>query len=238
MITSQLKVLKWWNFTRAPLEFQLANHKSKMIYESFKKVKAWKLSGSYMEFGVYKGQSIVFAHQHMKSLFGDNKSDTNQFGINHIFAFDSFSGIGGVTQDELSGPFQDGDYAFSLKDFTATLELKRVPTKSITVVPGFFETSLTKTLQDNIVSRAPRVAVLNIDCDIYAPSLLALKFCEPMLAQSTIVLFDDFFSYGLHPNKGEFRALREFKEAFPKIVFHEWMNYGPVGKSFIIERLV
>ena len=78
------------------------------------------------------------------------------------------------------------------------------------------------------------MAVVNIDSDIYQPAKLALDFIKPMMVQGTIVLFDDWYSYGFHPMKGEVRALIEFESENKNILFSPWRDYGLVGRAFIV----
>lgn len=230
-----LRALKWWNTRKALVEFELANHKNKIIFDSFKKIKSWNILGSYMEFGVYKGQSIVFAAKNKETLFGSKQEIINKgAGISGIFAFDSFDGIKGIVPEESSGPFREGGYAASYNEFIKNLGSQGVSPDEIVTIPGYFQDSLTSTLQSELISIEPVVAVVNIDCDVYVPALLALDFVRPMLRQGSIVLFDDWFSYALDPLKGEPRALSEFLQKNPSFRFEFWQNYGPVGRAFIV----
>ena len=224
--------IKWWNLIKAQEELKYSNHKRKMIKESFKKISAWNISGAYLEFGTYKGQSVVFAYEEKKSVFGI-LSPTKP-GIEKIYAFDSFQGIKGVDSEEKAGPFFEGTYSASYSDYVSYLEERGVPINEIITIPGFFQDSLTDKLQSEILEQSPIAAVVNIDCDIYLPSLLVLNFVGPMLRQGSIVLFDDWYSYALHPNKGEVRALNEFLKENTQLEFIFWKDYGPAGKSFIV----
>ena len=78
------------------------------------------------------------------------------------------------------------------------------------------------------------MAVVNINSDIYQPAKLALDFIKPMMVQGTIVLFDDWYSYALHPMKGEVRALKEFESENKNILFSPWRDYDSAGRAFIV----
>ncbi len=222
--------IKWWNLSKAQEELRYANHKRRMIKEAFKKIAAWNITGSYLEFGTYKGQSIVFAYEEKEIVFG---STTNS-GINTIYAFDSFQGIKGIVSEEEAGPFSEGSYSALYSDYLSYLKKHGVPMDRVVTTPGFFQDSLTEKLQSEILQSSPVAAVINIDCDVYYPALLALNFTAPMLRQGSIVLFDDWYSYALDSRKGEFRALNEFLEKNKHLEFIFWKDYGPVGKSFIV----
>ena len=193
-------------------------------------IKSWSINGSYLEFGTYKGQSIVYAYKEMVSIFGLIPKK----GILSIHGFDSFAGIKGITSDEIDGPFSEGGYEASFKEYKDNLIKNKVDTNFVKTHSGFFHQTLTLELLRKIKIETPIAAVINIDCDVFEPAFAALNFCKSMFTQGTIILFDDYFSYALDPNKGEVRALSLFSSENPQFIFNEWMNYGPKGKAFII----
>ena len=221
----------WWNFQKAQQELVYANHKRRMISDSFKKIKSWGIAGSYLEFGTYRGQSIVYAYEEKELMF-----KTTQTGITKIYAFDSFKGIKGVVSEESAGPFAEGLYAADFSSYLNYLNERGVPVDEIVTIPGYFQETLTSKLQQNILEECPVAAVVNIDCDIYYPALCALNFVALMLRQGSIVLFDDWYSYALDSKMGEVRALNEFLQKNKQIEFLFWKDYGPVGKSFIVSK--
>jgi len=40
-------------------DYSYANHKKKIIRDSFQKIKAWGISGSYMEFGTFRANQLL-----------------------------------------------------------------------------------------------------------------------------------------------------------------------------------
>lgn len=106
--------------------------------------------------------------------------------------------------------FFEGSYSSTTKEYFSFLKDNYFNIGDITTIPGFFQDSLDESLQKRIVLKCPVDAVVNIDCDIYKPALLVLNFVAPMLRQGSVVLFDDWYSYALAPNKGEVPALNEF----------------------------
>ncbi len=216
----------YWNFGVAKEERRYSNHKRRMINQAFRKVQSWNIAGDYLEFGVFKGQSIVYAFEEKLKVFGKN-------GQMKLFAFDSFSGIRGTTDLELVGPFRDGDYSASYQEFCDFLKQKNVPQDSVITKIGNLQDTLTREFQEVFELQSQISAVVHIDVDVYEPSLIALNFVKPMLRNGSIILFDDWYAFGLDPNKGQVKALNEFLEANPKIRFNFWMDYGPCGRSFI-----
>jgi hypothetical protein len=229
-IRAKLRAIKWWNFNLAESSFALANHKQRMIHTAFRMIKRWRINGSYLEFGTFKGQSIIYAYKEMASIFGTG----TQKGILSIHGFDSFAGIKGINAEEISGPFIEGGYSASLEEYTENLVKNNVDIDFVKTHSGFFQNTLTLELLNEIKFETPIAAVINIDCDVFEPAFEALNFCKSMFTQGTIVLFDDYYSYALHPNKGEVGALSLFCSENPEFIFNEWMNYGPQGKAFIV----
>lgn len=229
-IRAKLRAIKWWNFNLAESSFALANHKQRMIHTAFRMIKRWRINGSYLEFGTFKGQSIIYAYKEMTSIFGTS----TQKGILSIHGFDSFAGIKGINAEEIPGPFIEGGYCASLEEYTENLVKNNVDIDFVKTHSGFFQNTLTLELLNEIKFETPIAAVINIDCDVFEPAFEALNFCKSMFTQGTIVLFDDYYSYALQPNKGEVRALSLFCSENPEFIFNEWMNYGPQGKAFIV----
>ena len=161
-------------------------------------------------------------------------NSTQLNGITRIYAFDSFQGIQGVSKSEITGPYKEGGYSASYAEFINNLRSNNIAENQIEVIPGFFKETLTENFYAKYFLHDSIAAVVNIDCDIYEPAKLALNFVKPMLKQGSIVLFDDWYSYALDPNKGEVLALREFLAENTKMQFMFWKDYGPVGRAFIV----
>jgi O-methyltransferase len=74
-----------------------------------------------------------------------------------------------------------------------------------------------------------------VDCDLYASARLVLDFVEPLLADGSIVLFDDWNVYQRDPNKGERRAFAELLQRRPDISAEPLMEIGGHGQGFILK---
>jgi len=80
------------------------------------------------------------------------------------------------------------------------------------------------------------IALLHVDCDLYEGALDALNGVQPALQDGTMVLFDDWFLFKGHPDKGESRAFSEFLTAHREWEAVPYRTYGTCGRAFILSR--
>jgi hypothetical protein len=81
-----------------------------------------------------------------------------------------------------------------------------------------------------------KIALVNIDCDLYESAVPVFRFIEPLLQEGTLLYIDDFYAgYCGSPRRGVARAFTEFagRAAFR---FQPFLNAGYWGKSFIAYR--
>lgn len=140
----------------------------------------------YLEFGVYKGESIAYWTQH------DKNSESRFFG------FDTFTGLPEDWQkfsgDMAKDVFDCGGAAPALAD------------SRVQFVKGLFQDSLDPFLK----TFAPRgQLVLHNDSDLYSSTLYVLTRCHDLLAPGSIVIFDEFSSV-----LNEFMALKNYCSAY------------------------
>jgi O-methyltransferase len=218
-------------FIRMILRFAKEDRKLPFFSEAFVRVESWGVSGDYCEFGVYRGRSFVLAfHESEKSLRVATNNSRKYWG------FDSFEGLPApITEEE--GVFHRGQFAFGVDEVKRNLLRNGVDLSKVELIPGFYEDSLTEELRLELRRMNFKVAVLYLDCDLYEPTLCALNFIEEFLQDGSIVCFDDWFSFGLHPKKGQPRALSEFINTREQIRFDEWGPVNPISKSFIFNRV-
>lgn len=206
--------------------------------------------GDYVEFGAYKGDSILQAYFAAKRVFDeiaagawnhsyDDKSVQSWFvnawaGVRFI-AFDSFKGIPEITGiDAIHRVFHEGTYACSEEEFRANIRKYGVPDSKVITVPGYFRDTLT----DATVKRLElkRIAVLHIDSDLYESAKDALQFCTPFFVNGTIIIFDEWYQFYGHPELGEQRAFREWTAAHPDWIVTPFQKEGPFRNSFILNK--
>lgn len=187
-----------------------------------------KTFGSYIEFGVFTGSSFNFAmkaNSTLDKLLG--KSDCDFFG------FDSFDGFGKVKKDDDHPRFSDDTFSVDEKKILKNIK-KNSNKQPYQIIKGFFQDTLSKDPKEYGIKKA---RVIMMDCDLKEPTKLALNFVKSILQQGTIILFDDYIFYKGDEDKGEFGALKEFKEKFPSIKFREAFEYGYGSKAFIVSKI-
>ena len=199
-----------------------SNKKAQMLQIALPAIKSWQVQGSYLEFGVYKGKAFIEAYKLSQKL-----------GLNmHFYAFDSFEGLPSPSALEGSHKFYETQYSCSQDQFLSNLKKAGVNLDYVTCIKGFYGESLTTELQTTLSPM--KASIVWIDCDLYESTIPVLNFIVPFLQTGTIVCYDDWFSFGSHPMKGEIRATREWLEQNSQINLTQYRDFGISGRSFIV----
>ena len=201
-------------------------HRRMALASSLRRMRSSNLRGDYFEFGLYRGSSFSAA-QTLSRRYG-LASEMRFFG------FDSFQGLPEPAGIDVSGEFRRGDYACSRAEVTATLDKRGADWERIHLVEGWYEQSLTERLKSTL---APgRVGIALVDCDLYASTVLVLRFLTDLLQDGSILLFDDWNCFDRSDEKGERRAFREFLIDTPSFSAERWMSFGRRGQAFILRE--
>lgn len=188
-------------------------------------IKSWRVAdGDYLEFGVFQGRAFIEAMR-LASKHG--------FDEMRFFAFDSFEGLPDPNSQE-SGRFHAGQYACSEEQFLDNLRHDGADVSRVTTVPGFYDQSLTPELKSRLGLK--KASVVWIDCDLYESTKPALDFVTDLVDNGTPIVFDDWWSFGGHPHKGEVRAAREWLEENPDIRLEYYRDFGRNMRVFIVQR--
>ena len=183
--------------------------------------------GDYLEFGVYGGSSLACAHRALEEV-----------GAAHVrlFGFDSFQGLpeSAATEDG-GGVWPPGEFRMDERFTREFLTEQGVDWKRLTLVKGWFDETLTPaTVARHGIRKA---SLIMIDCDIYTSTKTVLDFCEPLIGDRAVVLFDDWLSGGLaERNQGEKRAFEEMLAKRPQLVAEAFGDYGANSKVFVVSR--
>jgi hypothetical protein len=143
-------------------------------------LRAVRVDGHYLEFGVFTGGTIRFIAARTSGQL--------------VHGFDSFEGL-----PEAWGGFNLGGRAFDLKG-----RLPRVPA-NVRLYRGWFDTSLPEWLNAN----AGSIAFIHVDCDLYSSTKTVLSLVAERLVPGTVILFDEYFNYPNWEHH-EFKAFQEF----------------------------
>lgn len=180
--------------------------------------------GDYYEFGLFRGYTFLQAYNHTKEL-----------GLNDIqfYGFDSFEGLPAADGIDISdGRFFAGQFACSIEEVQKNLSENDMDISRTHLVKGFYEDSLTEQLREQHDFKPASVVLL--DCDYYSSTKTALHWMKPYIQIGTVLLFDDWFSFGDDDELGQQKALQEFLVEHPQYHAEPLWEFEPHGKGFIL----
>jgi O-methyltransferase len=187
---------------------------------AFEKVRQMRLSGDYLEFGVYRGTSFILAA---------NSAAKGGLDDMRFFAFDSFAGL-----PESEGQvFSHGQFACSEDTFTTMITKAGVPIERVVKVKGFYNESLTREVKERYA--LTRAAIVHIDCDLYSSTKDVLSFIEDLVQPGTIVIFDDWSSFRDEPKPEDFGEAKAFNQWVLRDRFEDFYE-SEKAKAFIMKR--
>lgn len=182
-------------------------------------------NGDYYEFGIFRGYAFLSAQKSCKEL-----------GIEgvHFYGFDSFEGLPPVTGiDKTNNQFFEGQFKCGKDQVEANLNANGVDWQHTTLIEGFFSDSLTAEAKCTHSFRP--VAVALIDCDLYSSTQEVLTWLNEFIRDGSILLFDDWYSYGTDESLGQQKAFSEFLEKNESYSVEEFCEFEEHGKGFKIK---
>jgi len=165
-------------------------------YELFKQIN--HLTGEIVECGVFKGTSLV-RWAHFREMMGHQSA-------RKIIGFDIFGTFPATTfeadQEKLEKFVTNaGDQSIDVEQLHQVLDNKKLNTK-IELVKG----DINQTVPDYVANHPElRIAMLNLDTDIYEPAVTILEHLYPRIVSGGILILDD---YGVFP--GETKAVDDY----------------------------
>ena len=181
--------------------------------------------GDYYEFGVFRGYALLSAQK-----------TCNELGIDdvHFYGFDSFQGLPPVTGiDKTNNQFFEGQFKCAKDEVAVNLSNHGVDWSKTTLIEGFFSESLTEETKRSHGFRPVDVAL--IDCDLYSSTQEVLTWLKDFVRDGSILLFDDWYSYGTDSSLGQQRAFSEFLEMNKEFIAEPFIEFRDHGKGFIIQ---
>lgn len=176
-------------------------------YELFKET--IDLPGHYLDFGVYFGNSFFFWHKLIEVLI---PTATHK----KVIGFDTFSGFPSLAEEDggedLSVQKKVGGFNSEsfLDEFRLLLDLHNddavIPARRGQIVVGDISVKLPAWLEQNPESR---FCLINIDVDIFEPTLAILEFCWDRLVSGGVLILDE---YATSKWPGETRAWDQFSQ--------------------------
>ena len=196
-----------------------------MLNEAFTLTGSSKVEGDYLEFGVYRGDSFVNAWHAARG--------TGQSGI-RFYAFDSFRGLPDPSSSEVDkdGEFVEGQFSAARGQFERNLRSAGVDMGRVTVVEGFYESTLADTKPREMGLEA--ASIVWIDCDLYSSAIAVLDFVTDLLQDGSVLVFDDWYCFRARPDRGEQQACSEWLSRNPGITLVPYRDFHWAGQSFVV----
>ena len=184
-------------------------------------------TGDYMEFGLFKGYSFWYAQ---------NLANRYDLKSMRFFGFDSFQGLPqpGAIDTTQHNVFYEGQYYCKKSDVVRNLDSKRVDWSRTYLIEGFFNQSLAPGLTQRYGINT--VAIALVDCDLYESTRDVIFFLEHVMADNTILMFDDWNCFDGDESRGQRRAVREFLDRSSGWRLEDWFAYGDYGQVFIVKE--
>jgi O-methyltransferase len=193
-----------------------------------------RVPGDIVECGVFGGLSLALL---AKGATFDTKGMTR-----HIVGIDSFDGL--PCDIEAHPRWNEGDCSvvhgwhplMQIGEAVTARSVRSLFAACALDAPLLYEGRFAEVLPRVVPSVHPAIALLHVDCDLYESTKDVLAGVAPALQDGTMILFDDWFHYRGHPNRGEARAFREFISAHPEWEPVHWTSYGTFCNAFILSR--
>lgn len=182
--------------------------------------------GSYLEFGVFVGTSMATMHAALK-----------RFGLDDVklFGFDSFKGLPDETTQE-DVDWKPGEFSCDLSTTRQFLKERATDPDRVCLIDGWFQDTLNQAAIENY--GIGKASIIMVDCDIYASTADALRFCAPLISDQSIIFFDDWNSSGLADrNMGQKQAFDEFLAEHNQLSVDEVESYSDNSAAFSVTRL-
>eukprot|EP00928_Gymnodinium_smaydae_P032126 TRINITY_DN23347_c1_g3_i1.p1 TRINITY_DN23347_c1_g3~~TRINITY_DN23347_c1_g3_i1.p1 ORF type:complete len:212 (-),score=29.77 TRINITY_DN23347_c1_g3_i1:106-741(-) len=150
-----------------------------MLLESVLKQHVTNVTGLFLEFGVYKGNSINTIARHLQQLGGGR-----------VFGFDSFKGLPetwqGASSDSRCTDVSAGSFAVEVPSVESNVELR----------VGYFNETLPDFLQERVAEGgAATIQLLHLDADLYSSTWEVLRGLHHLIVPGTIVVLDDMVNF-------------------------------------------
>lgn len=183
--------------------------------------------GDYYEFGLFRGGTFLATSQILKELKIDSV---------HQYGFDSFKGLPPASDiDADSTDFFEGQFACDREEVEENLAAHGMDMQGATLIEGYYEDSLTEALHAEHPFNHASVVLL--DCDYYTSTKTALDWITRYLRFGTVLLFDDWFSYGGDPGRGQQKALSEWLAKHPEYTVEHLDDFEAHGRGFVLRQV-
>jgi hypothetical protein len=170
--------------------------------------KTLSIPGDIAELGVFRGLGLMTWANLLEAYCIGNRTKT-VYGFDNWMGFTKFDvqdGEPNETAHKTLGGFNSSSFFQELSDAIGIYDSDRfVPSKArVKLIDGQIENTIGKFIDEN---PGVRFSLIHFDCDLYAPTHVALQIMWPLLSRGGVILFDE---YGIHDWPGETKAVDEF----------------------------
>ena len=198
------------------------------LYEAFRMVD--DMPGSVVELGVFKGESLLWFARLMEILNNNDRS-ASVIGFDNFKGFESLHAKDGAADekfDKVIGGWSSADYYDDLLALINVFDHDRMAGQKprIRLVEGDICETVPLFVAEN---PGVRIRLLNLDCDLYEPTLVGLQHLYPKVVPGGVVLLDE---YAFEQFPGESAAVEEyFGDQMP--VVRKFPFYSNPGGYFV-----
>lgn len=200
------------------------SEKLRFFRQVFDFLKENEIAGDYHEFGCHRARTFRMA------LTEARRKNLNDMAF---WAFDSFAGLPAPETETSVGKWTQGALATSEQEFLRLIGEHGIYTDKVRTVKGLYGDSLTPALKQQFASAGRRIALANIDCDLYESAVPVFDFIEPLLQAGSVLYIDDLFVGNRgNPGRGLARAFVEYRQR-SRWRFVRHLDIGWWGRSYI-----
>ena len=218
------------------------NDRQGALFRAWGHIYTNSIVGDYVEFGVYKGDSVICSLKALKDfnlwLKSQYKSDekwrrdlAENSPLNHPRIFhclDTFAGMPANEEDSIA--FAAGSFVSELSKVREKIEKQNSDNINVKFYKGLFSETRLEFLNS---MKNRKIAIANIDCDLEASSRDALSSISKNISIGTILLFDDYNCFNADNNRGQRKAFSDFQSK-SEFIFEKFFSYQFVGQAFLV----
>ena len=200
------------------------SEKLRFFRQVFDFLKENEIAGDYHEFGCHRARTFRMALTEARCK---NLHDMA------FWAFDSFAGLPAPETETSVGKWTQGALATSEQEFLRLIGEHGVFADKVRTVKGLYGDSLTPALKEQFASSGRKIALANIDCDLYESAIPVFDFIEPLLQPGSVLYIDDLFVGNRgNPGRGLAKAFVEYRQR-SRWRFVRHLDIGWWGRSYI-----
>jgi hypothetical protein len=199
--------------------------KALFFRRAFDFLKDNRVQGDYHEFGCHRCRTFRMALTEARRQNLDGMK---------FWAFDSFEGLPDPASDTSVEIWKRGALTTSEADFLAMVRSHGLYLDRVSTVKGFYSDTLTVQLRRKLLDGESKIALVNIDCDLYESAESVFEFIDPLMQEGTVVYIDDLFAGNKgSPARGVMRAFLEY-QGKTRWRFLRHLDVGWWGRSYIV----